>query len=62
MQAANFSGNISNPCAPQGSIVNVTHRDIFSSACVSGEDAALTFGYMILPSEEADQVIFSFVR
>ena len=56
VQAANFSSNVSNPCAPRDSLVNVTHRDIFSSACVGGQDALLTFGHAIVAPDDADQV------
>ncbi|KAK7110246.1 ectonucleoside triphosphate diphosphohydrolase 8-like [Littorina saxatilis] len=50
VKAANFSTNVSNPCAPEGSALNVTHGSIFSSAC-----AQSTFGNMISPPDDMDQ-------
>lgn len=43
------STNLTNPCAPAGSVINIAHTDLFSSACVNNSQALLAYGRHINP-------------
>lgn len=51
-QDQNFTRTVRNPCAPRGSVVNVSHADIFTSPCVTGPDSVFAFGHKIHPPSD----------
>ncbi|XP_025096629.1 ectonucleoside triphosphate diphosphohydrolase 1-like isoform X2 [Pomacea canaliculata] len=62
LQDQNFTRTVRNPCAPRGSVVNVSHADIFTSPCVTGPDSVFAFGHKIHPpSDNMQDTEYSFV-